>query len=111
MKSEKILKHIIEDESIMTIIKYKINEIIKDDVVDYNDIPHLIEIVIIVLTNTKKLKLSNQILKNTLKEIIVYILKSNNLINENNKETIDNLIDNSLHLVSLGNKLKRCLWF
>jgi hypothetical protein len=111
MKVDKVLNSIIEDSSIMKLIKFKIDEIIEDGKIDYKDIPHFIEIIIIVLRNTNKLKsIKKNEIKDIMKEIIIYILKDNNLY-EDNKEIVNDIINNSLNLIELGSSLKKCLCF
>ena len=106
----KLFSKFINEPNFLKVVEYKINEIKKDGVIDCNDIPHIISIVYECSKNVKHIKVNKKNLKEELEELIIYLLKDLDLINIENEKKLLGVLNSSLDLVLLPNRIKKYLF-
>ena len=100
----------INDELFLKIVEYKLKEIKKDGVIDAKDIPHIIYLIIECSKNLKHFKLTEKKLKESLEELVIYLLKNFELLNKDKEDTLKPIIKTSLDLVLLKPRFRKCLF-
>jgi hypothetical protein len=105
----KTTKKIIEDPIFLKIIETKLNSIMVDGKIDKNDIPDIILLIVYCTNNLKKFNLSYKQLTEVLEETILYILNHFDVIPDDKRDELMEMIQTMIKLVMLQPKVKSCL--
>ena len=102
---------IINNDEFISIIDKQINDIMKDKVIDHNDIPSIIYIIVETINNINSLSITinDEDVKKLIKLIIEFIMSKYSIIPsyDNNKELYDNIINISIKLLMFELKLNK----
>ena len=107
-KIKELFAKIIHNDEFIRIIDEQVNNIMKDKIIDHNDIPSIIYIIVETINhiNTFSITINDDDIKKLILLIIDFIMSKYSIIpSENNKEMYDNIINLSIKLLMFEFKL------
>jgi hypothetical protein len=109
-KIKELFTKIINNEEFIRIIDEQINNIMKNKIIDHNDIPSIIYIIVETINhiNTFSITIDDDDIKKLILLIIEFIMSKYSIIpSENNKELYNNIINLSIKLLMTELKLNK----
>ena len=109
-KIKELFTKIINNEEFIRIIDEQINNIMKNKIIDHNDIPSIIYIIVETINhiNTFSITINDDDIKKLILLIIEFIMSKYSIIpSENNKELYNNIINLSIKLLMTELKLNK----
>jgi len=94
------LEKLITDPSFVNLLETQINDILKDSVINSNDIPKIVLIVFELIENHSSIVIKQNLLSDVINNLILFLVRKYNInITETELQLIDNIIKTSLNLL------------
>ena len=109
-KIKELFAKIIHNDEFIRIIDEQVNNIMKDKIIDHNDIPSIIYIIVETINhiNAFSITINDDDVKKLILLIIEFIMSKYSIIpSENNKELYNNIINLSIKLLMFEFKLNK----
>lgn len=103
--TEKIVRELLDNEEFVNKCKENLLEILEDKKFDANDVPELINLVVLILEEYDNFEIDEKDIAEVLRVIIVELLEKFNLLDEA-KPDLEKMLDSCLKLVILKVKSK-----
>jgi hypothetical protein len=103
--TEKIVRELLDNEEFVNKCKENLFEILEDKKFNANDVPELINLVVLILEEYDNFKIDEKDIAEVLRIIIIELLKKFNLLDEA-KPNLEKMLDSCLKLVVLKVKSK-----
>lgn len=103
--TEKIVRELLDNEEFVNKCKLNLLEILEDKKFDVNDVPELINLVVLILQEYDNFEIDEKDIAEVLRVIIVELLQKFNLLDEA-KPDLEKMLDSCLKLVILRVKSK-----
>ena len=103
--TEKIVRELLDNEEFVNKCKENLLEILEDKKFDANDVPELINLVVLILEEYDNFEIDEKDIAEVLRVIIVELLQKFNLLDEA-KPDLEKMLDSCLKLVVLKVKSK-----
>ena len=103
--TEKIIRELLDNEEFVNKCKENLLEILEDKKFDANDVPELINLVVLILEDYNNFEIDEKDIAEVLRVIIVELLEKFNLLDEA-KPDLEKMLDSCLKLVVLKVKSK-----
>jgi hypothetical protein len=104
------LQIILENEEFINKIETQIKYIAKDNVIDKNDIPALMVLIGDCYNNINQFHISYEDIPDLMNELITYLLNKHNLVKEDNKEAVFDMIENCIKLIMFQPRVRnKCI--
>jgi len=83
--------------------------IMKDDKIDFSDVPELVQLIIECYNNFSKFELSYNELPEFIQKVTKYILDEKNILPKDKKEPFEKMINIAIKLIMIQPKVKSCI--
>jgi hypothetical protein len=104
-----VIKTLILDKKFMEELNIGITNIMADGKIDKHDVIELVFLILSCYNNFSKFRASEELLPELIDDLVMYILKKEDLIQPGEEENIRRMLDSAIKLAALKPKFEKCI--